>query len=160
MDAKGPPSLYTIEGLITSILNNLGSHITSAQLNKILDLVNNFKASVVSYHSGTDLLSTYKDGYRKAFVSDLMNSKIRPILQQCPSIKSLSYLLFGDRSNTNYLHYSFFYSNSDGIYDHISLSVLRHIRMRVSSWGVNDFWSEGLLIGQNTIDLLMKVYFW
>lgn len=155
-DAKRPPSLELIESLITSILNNLGPYITSAQLNKMLDLVNNFKASVVSYHAGTDLLNAYKDGFRKAFINDLINSKITPILQQCPSIKSLSYLLFGDRSNTNELNYGFFKSNSDGIYDHISLSVLRHIRMRVSSWSVNDFWSGGLSIGQNTVDLLIK----
>lgn len=155
-DASNPPSLEVIESLITSILNNLGQYITSAQLNKILDLVNNFKASVVSYHAGTDLLSTYKDGYRKAFINDLINSKITPILQQCPSIKSLSYLLFGDRSNRNDLNYGFFKSNSDDIYDHLSLSVLRHIRMRVSSWNTNDFWSEGLLIGQNIIDSLIK----
>ncbi|GAH73615.1 unnamed protein product, partial [marine sediment metagenome] len=85
-----------------------------------------------------------------------INSKITPILQKCPSIKSLSYLLFGDRSNKNDLHYSFFYNNGDEIYAHMRLSVLRHIRMRVSSWNVNDFWSEGLLIGQDTIDSLIK----
>lgn len=130
-DIKGPPSLEIIANLRVSIVDNLGSHITSTQLDKILYLVDNFKASILSYHGGIDLLSIYKDGYRKALISDLINSKFTPILQQCYSINSLSDLLFGDGNDLND---KFFYSNSKEIYGRPYLYILRHITLRVSTW--------------------------
>ena len=147
-DAREPPSLGIVANLRTSIIDNLVPHITSAQLDKILYLVDNFKESIISYQGVIDLLSTYKDSYRKSLVKDLINSKITPILQQCCSINSLSDLLFGDSNELPHIFFKDINSRS-------RLYILQHIRLRVSLWTTEDFKSEGH-IDQATLDLLIE----
>ena len=151
-DKKEPPSLEKVASLRVSIVDNLGPYISSTQLDRILYLVDDFKASILSYHGGIDLLSDYKVSYRKALISDLINSKFTPILQQCYSIGSLSDLLFGNRKD---LSYRFFYHNSEEIYGQPYLYILQHIKLRVSLWTTSDFKAEGS-IDQTSLDLLKE----
>jgi len=150
-NTNGPPPLVSLERLRSSIINDLKPYITAAQLDKILFLVDNYKASIVSYYKGLDLLSNFKDGYRKALINDLINSKITPILQECSSIAVLSTLLMGINNNLG----KFFYDNKEGIYKRINIFVLRRIKLRVELWEVNDFDPYGY-IDQATLDLLKE----
>ncbi len=150
--SKKPTKLEMVANLRTSIVDNLGPYITSAQLDKILVMVDDYKESIIAYHGGNDLLSTYKDGYRKALIADLINSKFTTILQHCSSINSLSDLFFDDRRD---LVDNFFVNNRKGIYDRPELFVLRHIRLRVATWSTEDFKSEGS-IDQTTLDSLIE----
>jgi len=147
-DAKLPPSLRLVANLRTSIVNNLGPYITSAQLDKILYLVDNFKILLLSFHNGIDLLESYEDSYRKALINDLINSKFTPILEQCSSPNSLSDLLFGNRYDLNN---NFFRD----IYSRPHLHILQHIKLRVLLWTTDDFKSEGH-IDKATLDLLRE----
>ncbi|MHA1658050.1 MAG: hypothetical protein ACTSUT_02870, partial [Promethearchaeota archaeon] len=150
-DTNGPPSLLLIEKLRNSIIDNLKPYITTTQLDKILFLVDNYKASIVAYHNGLDLLSKFKDGYRKALINDLINSKFTTILQECSSPAILSKLLTGHNNDLGY----FFYSNTDEIYNRINIYILRHIKLRVKLWVVGDFDPHGF-IDQATLDLLKE----
>lgn len=150
--SKKPTPLRMVSNLRTSIVDNLGPHITSAQLDKILVMVDEYKESIIAYHGGNDLLSTYKDSYRKALIADLINSRITPILQQCSSINSLSDLFFDDRRD---LIDNFFVNNGKGIFNRPELFVLQHIRLRVETWIIEDFKSEGS-IDQTTLESLKK----
>jgi len=151
-NSKKPTPLTMVANLRTSIVDNLGPHITSAQLDKILVMVDDYKESIIAYHGVNDLLSTYKDGYRKALIADLINSKFTLILQHCSSINSLSDLLFDDRRD---LVDNFFVNNGKGIYNRPELFVLRHIRLRVATWITEDFKSEGS-IDQTTLESLKE----
>ncbi|MHA1671530.1 MAG: hypothetical protein ACTSV5_13290 [Promethearchaeota archaeon] len=150
---NGPPSLVSIESLRKSIIDNLGPYITTTQLDKILFFVDNYKDSIVSYHKGLDLLSIFKDGYRKVLINDLMNSKFTTILQECSSLLILSTLLMGHPDELDSFFYSF-HKNKDAIYKRITyLHILRHIKLRVKLWTVSDFDAHSF-IDQATLDLL------
>jgi len=151
-NSKKPTPLIMVENLRVSVVDNLGPYITSTQLDKILVMVDEYKESLISYQGGIDLLSTYKNGYRKALIADLINSKVTPILQQCSSINSLSDLLYDDRRD---LVDNFFVNNRKGIYNRPELFVLRHIRLRVATWIIEDFKSEGS-IDQATLESLKE----
>ena len=141
-----PPSLVSLGSLRESIIDDLGPYITIAKLDKILFLIDNYMASIVSYHNGIDLLSNFKDGYRKALINDIINSRFTTILQECDSVYKLSDLLISiDQWLSN-----FFYS--DG---RIHLDILETIKLRVSTWVINDFSSFGY-ISQETLDLLKE----
>jgi len=150
-DVRGPPSLERVALLRASIIDNLGPYLTSAQLDKIFYLVDDFKASILSYHRGINLLSIYKDSFRKALISDLIDSKFTMVLQQCESKSSLSDLLFGDRDDL----FKFFY-NKEEIYHRPDLYILEHIKLRVSLWTTADFKNENLNIDQTALDSLIE----
>lgn len=80
-----------------------------------------------------------------------MNSEFTTILQEC-SIYRLSDLLFGDDEE---LISNFSYKNTEPIYGHIYIHILRYIKLRVSLWEINDFNDVGD-INQATLDLLRE----
>jgi hypothetical protein len=112
----------TVENFRSKLLDSVGSYIDSRYREYINSIIDKYLDKVNHYWQSQDLLSGFKDSYRKRLINLVCCSS--DVLLQAPTLTSLSLLLFG---NKDYLSYTFLHQ--DGIDSRPNFQVLFGLKL-------------------------------